>query len=166
MATNYLLKFNGGQIEGESKVQGYEDWILLESYNWGATQTGTFSYNQGGGGGKVSMHDFNFRMKTNKASPKLMEACANALHINSVRFVALKPGGPGKLVESTTVTLNNVIVSSYTTGIQTGNDDISSCQIGLNFSMVHFTHTPQTDQGSSGKTVDGTWDLRKQKSGQ
>src|SRR3712207_8560183 len=37
----------------------------------------------GGGAGKVTMQDFHFTMKMNKASPKLMLACAQGDHIRS-----------------------------------------------------------------------------------
>ena len=164
MAVNYLLKIDGAQIKGESSVIGYEDYMEIESFNWGATQTGTFSYGGGGGGGKTNMQDFHFTMKTNKASPKLMEACANGTAVPSATFVSLKAGGT-KPVVSVKVVMSDLLVSSYQTGGQSGNDDIPSDQISLNFAKINFTHTPQKNDGSAGASVDGGWDLKKQKSG-
>ncbi len=164
MSVNYLLKIDGAQIKGESTVVGYEDYMEIETFNWGATQTGTYSYGGGGGGGKTNMQDFNFTMKTNKASPKLMEACANGTAVTTATFVSLKAGGKAPVV-SIKVVMSDLLVSSYQTGGQAGNDDIPSDQISLNFAKIVFTHTPQKSDGSSGTSVDGGWDLKKQKSG-
>jgi len=46
------------------------------SWSWGETQTGTMSAGGGGGAGKVDMQDFHFVMTVNKATPKLILACA------------------------------------------------------------------------------------------
>lgn len=164
MAVNYLLKVDGAQIKGESSVVGYEDYMEIESFNWGATQTGTSAYGGGSTGGKTNMQDFHFTMKTNKASPKLMEACANGISVPSATFVSLKASG-SKSIVSVKVVMSDLIVSSYQTGGQAGDDDIPSDQISLNFSKISFTHTPQKNDGSSGTSVDGSWDLKKQKGG-
>ena len=164
MSVNYLLKIDGAQIKGESSVIGYTDYMEIETFSWGATQTGTFAYGGGGGGGKTNMQDFHFTMKTNKASPKLMEACANGTAVTTATFVSLKAGGKSPVV-SIKVVMTDLLISSYQTGGQSGDDDIPSDQISLNFAKVAFTHTPQKKDGSSDASVDGGWDLKKQKSG-
>lgn len=164
MSVNYLLKIEGAQIKGESKVVGYEDYMEIESFSWGAAQTGTFSYGSGGGGGKVSMQDFHFAMKSNKASPKLMEAAANGTAVATATFISLKAGGKSPVI-AIKVVMSDLLVSSYTTGGQSGTDDIPSDQISLNFAKIAFTYTPQNNDGSSGASVEGTWDQKKQKNG-
>ena len=78
MAVDYFLKIEG--IEGESHDDKHKNEIDLQSWSWGETQTGTHSAGGGGGAGKVDMQDFHFVMAHNKASPKLMLACASGEH--------------------------------------------------------------------------------------
>ena len=79
MAADYFLKIDG--IEGESQDKTHKGEIHLESWSWGESQTGTMSHGGGGGAGKVNMQDFHFVMGVNKATPKLLLACASGDHI-------------------------------------------------------------------------------------
>src|SRR5437660_9675235 len=90
MANDYFLKIDG--VDGESQDAKHPSEIQLESFSWGATQTGTFAFGGGGGASKVQMQDFHFVMKHNKASPKLMLACANGEHIPKAVLTARKAG--------------------------------------------------------------------------
>ena len=74
-AVDYFLKIDG--IDGESQDAKHKNEIHIESWSFGATQGGTSGSGGGGGAGKVSMQDFHFVMGVNKASPKLMLACAS-----------------------------------------------------------------------------------------
>ncbi|HEX2302961.1 MAG TPA: type VI secretion system tube protein Hcp, partial [Gaiella sp.] len=73
-AVDYFLKFDG--IKGESADVKHKDEIDVESWSWGETHPGSAGAGGGGGTGKVSMQDFQFVMKLNRASPVLMKACA------------------------------------------------------------------------------------------
>src|SRR5262245_21082217 len=90
-AVDYFLKIDG--VEGESHDSKHSKQIDLESWSWGATQTGTHGASGGGGAGKVSVQDFHFVMKINKASPKLMLACATGQHIKEATLTCRKAGG-------------------------------------------------------------------------
>ena len=81
-AVDYFLKIDG--IEGESHDSKHKGEVDLESWSWGESQSGKQSGGGGGGAGKVVMQDFHFVMKSNKASPKLMLACATGQHIAKV----------------------------------------------------------------------------------
>lgn len=164
MAVNYLLKLDGAGIKGESPVDGFTDYIEISSYSWGATQTGTFQFGGGGGGGKVSMQDFHFEMKTNKASPKVMEACANGSAIKTATLVCRKAGGK-TAVEFLKVVMTDVMISSYQSGGQSSGDDIPLDRISLNFTKVAFTYKDQKADGTAGTAVEGGWDQKKMKSG-
>ena len=85
MAVDYFL--NLGTVEGESADHKHKGEIDLQSWSFGATNAGSFSMGGGGGAGKVSMQDFHFVMRTSKASPKLMLACATGEHIKKAVLV-------------------------------------------------------------------------------
>ena len=63
------------------------------------------------------MQDFHFEMKTNKSSPKVMEACANGAPVKTATLVCRKAGGK-TAVEFLKVVMTDVLVSSYQSGGQ------------------------------------------------
>src|SRR5262245_574498 len=84
--SDFSLKIEG--IQGESQVKpGY---MQIVKFNWGGQQQGSFQYNQGGATGRFSGSDFSFVMKTNTASPVLMQACASGKHFTKATLVCRK----------------------------------------------------------------------------
>jgi type VI secretion system secreted protein Hcp len=104
-----FLKIDG--IDGESADAKHKGEIDVESWSWVAQQTGTHAHGSGGGAGKVSMDDVHFVMKTSKASPKLMLACASGQHIKKAVLTCRKAGGEQQ--EYLKVTFSDLLVSSY-----------------------------------------------------
>src|SRR5665811_2089303 len=96
---DYFLKIDG--IQGEAQDKTHKNEIQLESFSWGETNAGTASAGGGMGAGKVQMHDFHFVMGVNKASPKLILACANGEHIKSAILVCRKAGKEQQAVSYT-----------------------------------------------------------------
>lgn len=78
MAVDYFLKIDG--IEGESRDAKHKSEIELGSFSWGETAATAPGGGGGGGAGKVSMQDFVATMRTSKASPALLLACASGQH--------------------------------------------------------------------------------------
>jgi type VI secretion system secreted protein Hcp len=156
---DYFLKLEG--IDGESADHKHKGSIDLESWSWGETQTGTASAGGGGGAGKVSMQDFHFVMKNNKASPKLMLACANGEHIKKAVLTCRKAGKEQQ--EFMKVTMTDLLVSSYQTGGSNHGDIIPLDQISLNFSTVKFEYKEQKADGTLGGAVEAGWDVKANK---
>jgi type VI secretion system secreted protein Hcp len=106
-------------IPGESQSPGHFGQIEVESTQIAALQRAAARSGGGGGGaGKVSMRDFHFTMKVNKASAKLMEAAAKGTHIPKATLTCRKAGGTQQ--EYLVVTMQDVLVSSYQTGAARG----------------------------------------------
>ena len=155
MAVDYFLKLDG--IEGESPDSKHKGEIEIESFSWGATQTGSHAAGGGGGAGKVSMQDFHFVMKVNKASPKLMLACANGEHLKSALLTARKAGKDQQ--EYLKVTMSDLLVSSYQTGGSNGGE-VPMDQISLNFSKLEYEYKEQKADGTLGGAVKTGYDLK------
>jgi type VI secretion system secreted protein Hcp len=155
MAVDYYLKIDG--VEGESTDSKHKNEIDVESWSWGETQSGTSSGGGGGGAGKVSMQDFHFVMRLNKASPKLMLACATGDHLKSATLVCRKAGGDQQ--EYMKIVMSDLIVSSYQTGGSTG-DVVPIDQISLNFSKIEYEYKPQKADGSLDSPVKTGYDLK------
>ncbi len=158
-AVDYFLKIEG--IEGESQDDKHKNEIDVDSWSWGEQQTGTHAAGGGGGAGKVHMQDFHFTMKVNKASPKLMQACASGEHIKTGTLTCRKAGKEQQ--EYLKIKMSDLLVSSYQTGGSAGSDILPSDQISANYSKIEFEYKEQKPDGTLGGAVKGGWDLKANK---
>ena len=159
MASDYLLKIDG--IKGESEDAKHKDEIEIESFSWGATQSGTFSTGGGGGAGKVSFQDVHFTTKVNVASPNLMIACASGQHIKLATLTVRKAGKDQQ--EYYIIKLSDNLVSSYQSGGSEGSNALPVDQFSLNFAKIEFEYKSQKPDGSLGAPIKGGWDLKANK---
>jgi type VI secretion system secreted protein Hcp len=158
-AVDYFLKIEG--IEGESADHKHKNEIDLESWSWGESQSGTHSAGGGGGAGKVSMQDFHFVMKVNKASPKLLLACASGEHIKKAVLVCRKAGTEQQ--EFMKIQMEGVLVSSYQTGGSGHGDIVPTDQISLNFSKIEYEYKEQKADGTLAGPIKAGWDVKANK---
>lgn len=153
---DYFLKIKG--VEGESQDKVHKGEIDLESWSWGETQTGSHVAGGGGGAGKVNMQDFHFTMRCNKASPKLLLACAQGAHIPSALLTCRKAGKEQQ--EYLKITFSDLLVSSYQIGGSGGADVLPMDQISLNFAKIEFEYREQKPDGSLGGAIKSWYDLK------
>jgi type VI secretion system secreted protein Hcp len=158
MAVDYFLKL--GDIKGESLDSKHKGEIDIESWSWGATQSGSMHIAGGGGTGKVSMQDFHITKKLDSSSPKLMLACANGKHYDKALVTCRKAGE--KPLEVLKITLSDVLISSYQGGGSQG-DIIPVEQVALNFAKIQFEYTPQKPDGSGDAAIEAAWDIKQNK---
>ena len=155
---DYFLKLDG--IEGEAQDSKHKNEIDLESWSWGETQTGTHVAG-GGGAGKVAMQDFHFVMRVNKASPKLLLACATGQHIKEGTLTCRKAGKEQQ--EFLKVKFTDLLVSSYQTGGSANGDVVPLDQISLNFAKIEVEYKEQKADGTLGGAVKAGYDLKANK---
>lgn len=156
-AVDFFLKIEG--IDGESADSKHKGEIDLESWSWGAHNSGSHASGGGGGVGKVSMQDFSFTAHTSKATPKLMLACASGEHIKKATLVCRKAGKDQQ--EYLKVTFTDLLVSSYQTGGH--GDAMAADQISLNFAKIEYEYKEQKPDGTLGGAVKAGWDLKANK---
>lgn len=154
-ASDYFLKIDG--VDGESADSKHKGEIDIKSWSWGASQSST-SVGGGGGAGKVSMQDFTFTKHVDKSTPKLFEALATGKHLKEAKFVVRGSSA----TEYLTITLSDVIVTSYSTGGSSG-DDRPMEEISLNFGQIKMSYVEQDAKGAAGASVDFGWDLKANK---
>src|SRR5712691_6522879 len=157
-AVDFFLKIDG--IKGESQDHKHKEEIDLESFSWGETQQGAHAAGGGGGAGKVAMQDFHFVMKVNKASPKLLLACAQGTHIKEALLTARKAGKDQQ--EYLKVKFSDLLVASFQTGGSSG-DVIPVDQISLNFAKIEYEYHPQKADGTLEAAVTAMYDLKQMK---
>ena len=157
-AVDYFLKLDG--IKGESTDAKHKDEIDVESWSWGESQAGGGA-GRGAGAGKVSVQDFQFVMRLNRASPTLMRACATGQHIKDAILTARK-AGKGQL-EYLTFKFQDVLVSSYQTG-GSEQTDVPFDQVAFNFAKIEVEYRQQNRDGSAADVSQFKYDLKANKS--
>jgi type VI secretion system secreted protein Hcp len=156
-AVDYFLKID--TIDGESTDSKHHNEIELDGFSFGATQSGTFATGGGSGAGKVQFQDLHFVTKSSKASPKLLQACANGKHFLKVTLVARKAGKEQQ--EFLKITLQDVLVSSYSVngdGI-IGPTDSS----GMAFAKIEYAIAAQRADGTFELPTTIGWDVKANK---
>jgi type VI secretion system secreted protein Hcp len=157
---DYFLKIE--RIPGESQDAKHKDEIQLLSWNWGEEQAGTHHFGGGGGAGRVHMRDFHFTMNINKASPKLMLACATGDHIPKAVLTARKAGKDQQ--EYLKITFEDLLVSLYETGSDATVNGLPVDSVGLNFSRIVIEYKVQNADGTLGSGTRVGYDVRTLKS--
>jgi type VI secretion system secreted protein Hcp len=156
-AIDYFLKIDG--IEGESKDVKMKGAIDIESWSWGESQGGTGHEGGGHGAGKVSMQDFHFTMKMNKASPRLFLHCCTGKPCKTAVLTCRKAGLEQQ--QYLVVTFSDVLVSSFHMGGSAHHaDPIPSEQISLNFAKIEVEYKQQKADGSLAGAVRAGWNVK------
>jgi type VI secretion system secreted protein Hcp len=159
-AVDYFLKIDG--IPGESNDSKHKNEIELESWSWSEINEGTHEGGGGGGAGKVDMADFEFKMKVNKASPKLFLACATGDHIKEALLTCRKAGKEQQ--EYLKIKFSELLISSYQTGGSKA-DVVPTDAIKFNFAKIEFNYAPQKADGKLDSPVVHNYSLKENKGG-
>lgn len=160
MATaDYYLKID--TIEGESQAKGFEKQMQIQSWSFGASNSGSAAQGGGLGVGKVSLQDFHFVVKNGKASPQLFLACAKGNHIPQAILSCRKTGGSGTPYTYTKITYGDIVISGFQTGGSEGSSDLPIEQISFNFSKITFEYFEQKADGSVALTNTTSYDIKK-----
>jgi type VI secretion system secreted protein Hcp len=162
---DYFLEIDG--VEGESRDKDYPRWIQVQAWQWAEENAGRWGFGSGGGAGKVEMKDFEFRMVSNKASPKLFLLCATGEHIARAKLVCRKSGKGQQ--DFVAVTFSNCLVSGFRTvgNMPSGLGESSEADmvlptdiIKLNFARIEMEYKEQKDDGTMGAVIKAGYDLK------
>ncbi len=156
MAFEYFLKIDG--IPGESTDKKHAGEIAVESFSWGAAQTGTGSPGGGGGAGKVQIQDLHVTARTSKAGPPLFLSVASGTHVKSAVLTARKAGSkqPGDFL---TFSLSDVLVRAYQ--IAGSETEPPRDSVSLTFGKIQIEYKEQKADGSFGDSTTVGWDVTK-----
>jgi len=157
MALDSFLKL--GELKGESVVKGFEDQIQLLAWSWGMSQSGTTHMASGGGAGKVNVQDLSFTHYVDSSSPNLIKACCAGTHYATGTLTMRKAGGTA--LEYVKITLNDIIVTSVSSG-GSGGEDLLSENVSLNFGKFKYEYQPQDNTGAKkGGAISAGYDIAK-----
>lgn len=158
-----FLQISG--IEGESTDDAHSKWIEIHSFSFNVSQPSSGSDSTGGGASaqRADFSDFSIVKAVDKATPKLMLACADGTHYDEVKIEFCRAGGDKlKYLE---YIMNDVIVSSYSPGGSAeGPDALPLEEVSFNFGKIKTTYTQQKREGGGGGgNVAAGWDLKANK---
>jgi type VI secretion system secreted protein Hcp len=157
MAADIFAKL--GDIKGESLDDKHKDEIEVLSYSWGVSNSGSMASGSGGGEGKASFHDLSFVPNVDKASPVLLQYCANGTHMKDATITHRKAGKVQN--EFMIVKLNDVIITGVTHG--GSGDGGHSENVSLSFAKVAIEYKPQKQDGTLDAGIHFKYDIKAQK---
>ena len=161
MAVDMFLAFEGDEVEGESMDAEHEGEIDILAWSWGMNQSGTMHIAKGGGAGKVNVQDISFTKWIDKATPNLMQSCTLGSQFDKATLTCRKASGEDEeQVDYLMITMENVIISSISTGGSGGEDRFTE-NLVLNFGKFTVTYTPQENDGTALPEVGPIgWDMQ------
>ena len=161
MASDYLLELEG--IKGESLDEKHKDKIEIDSFSWGVSNDGNMGRGGGGGTGKANFQDVHFTKQTDKSSALLVKSAASGDHIKKAVLTARKAGGKGGQIEYLTITLTDVMVSSYQMGGSSGDSSIPLDMVSLRATDIKLDYKPQKADGTLEGSVAASYNISKNK---
>ncbi len=112
MASDIFAKI--GDIKGESADDKHKDEIEVLSFSWGVTNAATIGGGGGGGAGRATFHDLSFTHTIDKASPRLLQACATGTHLKEATITHRKAGKGQQ--EFLIIKMNDIIITGVSLG--------------------------------------------------
>jgi len=147
---SYDIHLKIENVNGESRTKGFENWIDVDSWSWGASNAGSFHIAKGGGSGKANFNDLSLTKPVDMATPILMKSVAQGVHFPKAKLVLRKAGG-AKPLDYLIIEFEELMVTSLSTG-GTGDEDRLIESITLNFAKFKLNYTEQTEDGGAGKS--------------
>jgi type VI secretion system secreted protein Hcp len=155
---DYYLKIEG--ITGESDDDKHSGEIVISSWSWGKTHSGSAqsAVGKGGGGGRVVVRDLHITKLMDKSSPVLSQACASHKHFSTATLTSRVQGE--KPLEYCVIKFTDVVISSINFNAHEAGGKPGE-NITLSFGKYEMDYTPQLADGSGGPKVHGGWDVQK-----
>ena len=142
-----FLQIDG--IAGDSADLKHKGMIEIESFSWGATQSGSVRP------GRAFADDLDFVSPVSSASPALFKAAATGEHIKKAVLFVRKAGGEQQ--DYLKVTLQDVLVSSLQT--RSLNDGNPLEELSFRFSRIEEEYRPTLGDGSLGDPLTSAWNV-------
>ena len=157
MASDIFAKI--GDIKGESFDAKHKDEIEVLSFSWGVTNTGNIG--TGGGAGRATFQDLSIVHKIDKATPRLLEACATGGHLKDATITQRKAGKGQQ--EYLIIKMNDVIITGVALADSSG--AAGSETVSMAFAKVDLEYKPQKPDGSLDAGIHFKFDIKANQGG-
>jgi type VI secretion system secreted protein Hcp len=159
MALDAFLYLDG--LAGEATTKGFEGWIQLDSFSWGAHQAVNVGASQGLSAGKATFEPFKITKRVDKSSAKLFLACCQGTHFQKAKLYMRKAAGKDAL-QYLKCDFNTVFVSNIETiaGSDSAGDETPLESIEFVYGAVQLTYTPQKVDGTADAAIVVKYDMK------
>ena len=155
--SDFILEIKG--IEGETADDKHKDkGIDILSFSWGVSNSSTFNVGGGGGSGKSHFDNLTVMKASDKASPKLAQACAGGKHLEQA-ILHVRKAGDGQQ-EYYTITLTDVLVSSFQASA--GGQEVTE-SVSLAYAKIKWDYKPQGKDGILAAAIPFGYDVKANK---
>ena len=156
----------GGDIKGDSLLEGYKDKIEVMSYSHNvAMQVTNDVSNSERTSGKPHVGEFTLTKFIDTSTPTLNEYCCAGKPIAEATITIGRNAaeGNGQILPFIVYTLDNVILSNLSVSGGTGGKPVET--MSLNFTKIKWELTTQKDDGSKEGVAGTSWDMTLNKAG-
>ena len=153
--SDFFLDLDG--IEGESTDQDFKGKIEIETFGFGVSNEGTMAKGGGGGTGRAKFENITITKVIDKSSPKLFKSAATGDHIKKAVISARKASGKGNQYVYVSYTLEDVMVTGYSTTAVPGNPVLQET-VKLDFTRIKIEYKPQKADGTPEGAVPAGYD--------
>lgn len=157
MKPSMFLKLAG--IDGESEDEEHKKEIDILSWSWGMSQSANTHMGGGGGVALASVQDMSCVKWMDQSSPAISHTCLSGKHLTDATLICHKAGDDGKALKYLTIKMEDVIISSYSTG-GSGAEGALTENFSLNFAKVEFEYIKQTAAGAADVKPKLKWDIK------
>jgi type VI secretion system secreted protein Hcp len=142
-------------VNGETADKSKTNAMDIINWSWGLSNSGNFHMATGGGVGKATIHDISVTKLIDKASPTLMQMCADGTHVATGTLTCRKAGGTA--LDYLVITLGKILVSSYSTQ---GSGSLQHTEnFSLHFATVKVVYSGQSPTGGATAGGNMTWNI-------
>jgi type VI secretion system secreted protein Hcp len=151
------LNYTSPTIAGAVTATGYENWIEVNSFQWGVGRG--IGSAQGSGGNREHSHpsvsEVTITKDQDQSTGPLLKEAFNGQGTAVVTITFIRTGSPA--VEFLSYILTNVMLSGYSTS---SGGDRPSESISLNFTQIEIDVIPQNADGTAGSKFPVTYNLQ------
>jgi type VI secretion system secreted protein Hcp len=157
MAFDSFIQIDG--VTGECTEADHANWIEINSFSLGLTQTARAVKSAGSGGAqaKADFDGFTFTTLMDQAYPQLMNNCATGKHIPNITVDMCRAAGDGQKVKYMEYKMTDCIINGV--NVNTGGD-FPTISVSVSFGTIYWTYQPQkSNDGSNSGNFPGGFNL-------
>lgn len=151
-ATDYFLQIDS--IVGESTDGNHRDWIDVNSFSWGVSNSGSV-VSGGGSSGSPVFSPFSWTQNLDMSVPSLFVGVASGDYYRNATLDVQRTDGRSADVFFR-MSFDNVLLTRLNIN---GAGDLPGVAAAFDYSKITMTYWPQNANGSLGNPVVGGWDL-------